>query len=244
MAIATSAISIAAEAATPDSAGRFESSSVRVGRVTHRFTLWRPPGYETRSEWPAIVVLHGVGECGSDGRRPTLIGLGPELIENPRRWPFVVVFPQKPLEEEEWEEREALVLAALDQALRTHKIDRRRVALAGFSQGGHGVWMIGARHPDRWSCLVPICGYGRARTIAPRIATLPVWAFHGLKDDVIDPRDTRLIMAALRTEQERRGLDHIDARMTLFDEANHNSWDPAFDEPELPAWILAQTSSR
>lgn len=73
---------------------------------------------------------------------------GPELIERPGRWPFVVVFPQKPLDYEEWEEREPLVLGVLDQARREFRFDPRRVALAGMSQGGHGVWMLGARYPE------------------------------------------------------------------------------------------------
>lgn len=224
--------------AAPDTAGRFLIRTVHVGRQAHRFSVWVPPGFESRREWPAIVFLHGSGECGSDGERPTRIGLGPELIEHPHRWPFVVVFPQKPLEVEEWEEREAIVLAALDRARREFRIAPGKVALAGMSQGGHGVWMIGARHPERWSCLVPICGYGRSRSVAPRIARLPVWAFHGMRDDIVDPMDTRLIMAALRTEEERLGLGALDSRLTLYDEANHNSWDPALDEEELPGWIL------
>ncbi len=35
-----------------------------------------------------------------------------------------------------------------------------------------------------------------------------------------------------------------EARLTLYPEANHDSWDPAIAEPDLPAWILEQRSSR
>lgn len=230
--------SAATSPAAPDTAGRFVYREARVEGRAHRFAVWLPPGFAARADWPAIVFLHGSGECGTDGERPTHIGLGPELRENPGRWPFVVVFPQKPHEYEEWEERERIVFAVLDRARKEFRIDRGRVALAGMSQGGHGVWMIGARHAERWSCLVPVCAYGRARSIAPRVARLPVWAFHGLRDDIVDPMESRLVMAAIRTEQEKLGLGALDSRLTLFGEANHNSWDPAFDEPELPAWIL------
>lgn len=236
------AVSTAAPDA-PAATGRFVTRQVHVGREPHRFAVWLPPGHTTERPWPAIVFLHGAGECGTDGIAPTRIGLGPELIEHPERWPFVVVFPQKPLDTEEWPEREAIVLAALDRARREFNLDER-VALAGMSQGGHGVWMIGARHPERWSCLVPICGYGRARSVASRIARLPVWAFHGLRDDIVNPMDSRVIMASLRAEEERLGLHAKDSRLTLYDEANHNSWDPALDEPELPEWILRHRPPR
>jgi len=118
----------------------------------------------------------------------------------------------------------------------------RRVALTGISQGGHGVWVFGARSPERWSCLAPVCGYGRWRTVARRVAGLPVWAFHGLRDDLVDPEDTRQIVGAIQAERARRGRvpdGPEGARMTLYAEANHNSWDPAYAEPDLPGWLIA-----
>ena len=237
------AATLESSSTTPADTGRFVERQVHVGREAHRFSVWLPPGFESRRDWPAILFLHGAGECGTDGVKPTKIGLGPELMEHPGRWPFVVVFPQKTLEVEEWEEQEATVLAVLDRARKEFRFDER-VALAGVSQGGHGVWTLGARHAERWTCLVAVCGYGRAKTTASRIARLPVWSFHGLRDDVVDPMNTRLIMAALRTEEEKLGLGAIDSRMTLYDEANHNSWDPAFDEDELPGWILKHRVAR
>jgi predicted peptidase len=224
-----------------DSLGRFELRTVTVQGSAHRFAVWLPPGFDSTRGWPAIVFLHGSGECGTDGERPTRIGLGPELTAHPRRWPCVVLFPQKPREDEEWEAREALVLAALRQAAREFRVDERRVALAGMSQGGHGTWTLGARHPEHWTCLAPICGYGEPAAIAPRVARLPVWAFHGLRDDVVNPDETRALVEAIRAERARLGLDPGAARLTLYPDANHGSWDPAVAEPELAGWILAQT---
>ena len=235
---ATPIDSVARTGAPADTAGRFVQRQVTVDGELHRFAVWLPPGFAARATWPAIVFLHGAGECGRDGTAPTRIGLGPALSARPGRWPFVVVFPQKPRPEEEWEERERMVLAVVDKARKEFKIDPQRIALAGLSQGGHGAWMIGARHPERWSCLVPICGYGRARTVASRVAHLPVWAFHGLRDDLVNPEDSRQIAAEIARERERLSLPLDDVRLTLYPEANHNSWDPAFAEPELPGWIL------
>ncbi len=230
-------------AAAPDS-GHFVIRSLRAGGETHRYAVWLPPGHASRRDWPAIVFLHGSGECGADGDAPTRVGLGPALKAHPERWPFVVVFPQKPLEDEEWEEREAIVFKALDDAAKRDGIDRTRVALVGMSQGGHGAWMIGARHPAFWACLVPVCGYGRARTIERRAMRLPVWAFHGLKDDQVDPNDTRRIVAGLQEQRRVHGLDPAGARMTLFPGANHDSWDPAFASDSLVAWLREQLEAR
>ena len=88
---------------------------------------------------------------------------------------------------------------------------------------------------------MPICGYARARAVQTRALALPVWAFHGLRDDVVDPLDTRHCIAALTEERKARGMDTTEVRMTLFPEANHDAWDPAFATPELPGWIAAHT---
>jgi predicted peptidase len=230
-----------AAAGDPSDRGRFVTRDLTVAGETHRYAAWLPPGHAARAEWPAVLFLHGSGECGTDGLQPTRVGFGPELLAHPERWPFVVIFPQKPLEAEEWWEREPLALAVLDDAIAAFHVDSARVALAGMSQGGHGTWLIGARHPARFRCLVPICAYGRARAVQTRAVNLPVWAFHGLKDDVVDPADTRHCVAALLAERRARGLDTTEVRLTLFPDANHDAWDPAFATPGLPDWLIAHT---
>jgi len=232
----------AARASAPaaDSVGRFEFRTVLAQGDSHRFAIWVPPDFDSTRAWPAFVFLHGSGECGTDGERPTRVGLGPELTAHPRRWPCVVVFPQKPVEDEQWEAYDALVLAALREAQREFHIDARRVALGGMSQGGHGTWTLGARHAERWTCLVPICGYGETAVIAPRVARLPIWAFHGLRDDVVNPDETRAMVEAVRAERARLRLEPGDVRLTFYPDANHGSWDSAMAEPDLAAWILSR----
>ncbi len=233
-----------AGAQTPPAAGRFVAREVKVGAEKHKFMVWLPPGHDAKQKWPAILFLHGSGESGTDGEKPTWVGLGPALKAHPDQWPYVVVFPQKPSDEEEWEEREGVAFAALDDATHTFGADPERVALMGMSQGGHGTWFIGARHADRWRCLVPICGYGRPHCISGRIAALPVWAFHGLRDDVVDPRETQATIAQTRDIRKQRGLDPETAHLTLFPEANHNAWDPAIAHDSLHVWLAERLGAR
>lgn len=225
----------------------FQVRHLRVKGESRAWAVWLPAGYDRTRAWPCVVFLNGSGESGTDGLRQTQQGIGPALLAHPERWPCIVVLPQKPREDEEWEEHEALVLGALRAAQRTWRIDPERVALTGISQGGHGAWMIGARHPELWSCLVPVCGYGRARTAAPRVAKLPVWAFQGLKDDVVDPREPERIVAALRELQQAAGIaagDPRAARLTLYPDLGHDCWDAAYGDSTLPAWMLAQRRAR
>lgn len=200
-----------------------------------------PEGYDPARAWPLVVFLHGSGECGDDGLAPSRVGLGPAMSQRPEAWPCLVLLPQKPSSAQEWEEHEDAVLAAIAAVRAAYNVDASRIALTGLSQGGHGTWLIGARHPGLFSCLVPVCGYGRPQTIASRVAGLPVWAFHGLRDDVVDPGETVAIVQELRRLRAARGADPDGARMTLYPGVGHDSWSAAYAEPDLPAWILGNS---
>ena len=70
--------------------------------------------------------------------------------------------------------------------------------------------------------------------LAQRLKHVPVWIFHGAKDDVVPPREDRLIEAAFKAAGG-------DVRYTEFPDANHNSWDPAYSgTPEFWPWLFAQ----
>ncbi|MBK8166869.1 MAG: phospholipase [bacterium] len=199
-----------------------------------------PPDYDPAYAWPLVVFLHGSGECGDDGRQ-TQVGLGPALEARPEHWPCLVLMPQKPTRDREWEDFEDLVLAAIADTRARWNIDGDRIALTGMSQGGHGTWVIGARHRDLFSCLAPVCGYGPVAEVAPGAANLPVWAFHGLRDDVVAARHTVDIVQEVRRLRLAEGRDPEGAHLTLYPTAGHNSWDAAYAEPGLAGWMLGQS---
>ncbi len=192
--------------------------------------------------WPMIVFLNGSGECGTDGVRQTTQGLLPAVLNKPRDWPFVIVFPQKPESDSEWEDHEAMVLAAIEQTQREVRIDPRRIYLTGLSQGGHGTWMIASRHPRLFAAIAPVCGYGPGgfgvepdpqsfARVAEALASAntPVWAFHGVKDDVVPSKQTDLMIEALLEARTRAGSS-AEIRKTLYPDLNHGCWDRAYRE--------------
>lgn len=229
-----------AAAAAPASTGggQVVEREVTVQGLAHRVAVRVPDGYDPARAWPLVVFLHGSGECGTDGVKQTRVGLCPAAAAQPSRWPCLVLMPQKPSSARQWEEHEDLVLAAIADVRSTWHVDPDRIALTGLSQGGHGTWVIGSRHPELFSCLAPVCGYGDAAAIAPRAQALPVWAFHGLRDDVVDPAGTTALVEAIRRLRRQAGGDAAAVRLTLYPEAGHNSWDAAYAEPELPGWLL------
>lgn len=235
---APAAGSAAATPVAPSGGGQVIEREVTVQGVVHRVAVRVPADYDAARAWPLVVFLHGSGECGTDGVKQTRVGLEPAVEAQPSRWPCLVLMPQKPSSAQQWEEHEDLVLAAIADVRATWHVDPDRIALTGLSQGGHGTWVIGARHPELFSCLAPVCGYGEAAAIAPRTQALPVWAFHGLRDDVVDPAGTTAVVEEIRRLRRGAGGDAAAVRLTLYPEAGHNSWDAAYAEPELPGWLL------
>ncbi len=232
----------------------FVDREVRVDGGLHRYQVFVPARAATTARPPVIVFLHGSGERGDDNRRQVAVGLGPHVRRHMADFPAIVVFPQAP-DGSEWSDNTGLVLAALDAAIAEFDGDASRVYLTGMSMGGYGTWELAVREPGRFAALVPVCAGvtspGARRptlrvtavdgasdpfaAVAGRVKDIPVWIFHGAKDDLVLPEQSRRMHAALQAAGAR------DPRYTEFPDANHNSWDPAYSHtPELWEWLFAQ----
>lgn len=205
------------------------------GKVYH-YAVYVPEDYDPARRWPAILFLHGIGERGEDGTSHTGVGLGKALREHPERFPCVVVMPQCQPQMAWTGPMYDLALRTLDAALAEYSIDEDRIVLTGLSMGGFGAWLIGAEHASRFSALVPICGGGNPDHAA-KLAALPIWCFHGEADPVVPVRRSREMVEAVRAAGGS-------VKYTELPGVGHNSWDPAYANPELAAWMLAQRRSK
>jgi acetyl esterase/lipase len=198
-----------------------------------KYVVYIPTGYDGSKPFPVVLFLHGAGERGRDGARAASVGLGPAIFNNPVTFPAIAVMPQA---EKTWEagsEDAKAALAALDEVLGSLKVDRRRVAITGLSMGGRGTWEVAAENSDRFSAVVPICGRGKVAS-ARTLAALPVWVFVGDDDRDETVQNSRGMVAALAAAGGK-------PRYTEYRDVGHNSWDRAYNDPALIAWMLGQT---
>ncbi len=210
----------------------FVARTVELDGKVYRYAEFVPYDYTPQKKWPAILFMNGAGERGDDGMKHTAVGLGKAIREHPERFSCIVVMPQcQP--DQVWEGKMVdLALATLEKAMARYNIDEKRVALTGLSLGGFGTWLIGAQQPERFSCLVPICGGGDTAQ-AKRLSTVPIWCFHGSADPVVPVDRSRDMVEAVRAAGG-------DVRYTEYPEVGHNAWDRAYGDAELIAWMLAQ----
>jgi predicted peptidase len=104
--------------------------------------------------------------------------------------------------------------------------------------GGFGTWQAAYYRPNTIAALVPICGGGDTSKVST-FAQLPVWMFHGEKDNVI-PVQLSLSMFEATRLARGKGNNKKTLRLTLYPEANHNCWDNAFAERQLLKWLFRQ----
>jgi len=230
-------------AMTRSDSGTFVSREVALDGVSRRYQVFVPSRRAGGAHPPVILFLHGAGERGDDGVKPTQVGLGPYVRAHAADFPAIVVFPQS-AENGEWgwdPQNADFAFAALEAATKEFSGDRDRTYLTGVSMGGFGTWALPRYRSGLFAALVPVCGgVGRDAVDSPydevarQFRTMPVWIFHGAKDDVVEPERSRRMAAALKTAGAR------DARYTEFPETDHNAWDSAYATPELWTWLFAQ----
>ena len=228
-------------------------------KVELGYLLYLPPGYDAKAakQWPLILFLHGAGERGTNLAQVAVHG-PPKLVRKKLPVPkteteearksreaatklvtenFIIVSPQCPVGER-WES--AALLALLDNVMTSHKVAPGRVYLTGLSMGGYGSWALLSKAPERFAAVAPICGGGdridillASRTKADALKSLPVWAFHGGKDGVVPPSESERMVEALK----KAGVKEVE--LTLYPEANHDSWTATYNNPKLYEWFLA-----
>ena len=192
-----------------------------------------PHDYKADKPYPLILFLHGSGETGDDGKRQTYVGLGPVLRMNEKRFPFFVLLPQS--QERTWQADSKDAQRALDMLAavqKEYKIDDKRVYLTGLSMGGFGTWSLAEKYPDRWAAIVPVCGGGDSSK-AESIKNIPCWVFQGDADQSVSVDHSRKMVQALKDAGGN-------PKYTEYAGVGHNSWEMAYNTPELYEWLLQQ----
>jgi len=203
----------------------------RGKKRTLPYLLYQPSEFHAETKLPLLIFLHGAGERGTDLESVKKHG-PPKLIDQGEDLPFVVVSPQCP-PEQWWAMRENVDgLAKLATYIQSeYSIDTNRTYLTGMSMGGYGSWAAAAAYPDLFAAIIPVCGGADLKTAAD-LKSIPAWAFHGRDDDVVP---------LVRSEEIVNEVSKIggDARLTIYDNVQHDSWSVTYANREIYDWLLS-----
>ncbi|MBW4429441.1 MAG: prolyl oligopeptidase family serine peptidase [Nostoc desertorum CM1-VF14] len=202
-----------------------------ISTDSYNYLLFLPDELRLRNKTqepllPTILFLHGAGERGSNLDNVKKYGVA-KIVEQKPDFPFIVISPQCP-RGEYWNVERLSTL--LDEVIASYPVDLDRFYLTGLSMGGYGTWHLAAAQPKRFAAIAPICGGGNPQTVR-NLRNLPVWAFHGAKDNVVPLSESEIMVSALKAHDGN-------VKFTVYPEATHDSWTQTYNNPELYEWFL------
>jgi len=197
--------------------------------VSLKYLLSLPSGYDESKKYPLVIFLHGSGERGNNLNKVKKHGIPYEIVQG-KTFPFIMVAPQCPGDDEEWN---IYALNTLYQEIISqYNIDLKRVYLTGLSMGGYGTWKFAKTFPQYFAAIAPVCGGGNPDSICV-LKDVPVWAFHGAKDNTVPIAEADTLVKSLK------GCGG-NVKFTIYPDLGHNSWTKTYSNPELYDWLLSQ----
>ncbi len=235
----------------------YEAKWFMNGNDTMPYRLLLPKNYDSSKQYPLILFLHGKGERGYDNEKQLLHG-GALFVRDDLRekFPAFVVFPQcsensfwsnvKITEDPATKKRNfefqadgeptQAMTGAIDltkKLLSDYPVKKDQVYVMGLSMGGMGTFEIVRRMPNTFAAAISMCG-GADTTTGKAIKKTAWWIIHGAKDEEVSPKFSENMVMELRKYYG------VEMEYTIYPQAGHNCWDPAFKEPELLPWLFQQ----
>jgi predicted peptidase len=196
--------------------------------IAGKYLLFLPQDYgTTRKRYPLIMYLNGGSLRGDDVEKVRILGL-PKLIEKDKSFHFIVVSPLCPAGEI-WTDTEMLI-GILDEVTSSYAIDAERVYLTGHSMGGRGTLGLAYKYPERFAAIVPISAISTIPAWGRRLKDIPVWLFHGAKDDIVPIGETESVVNALKSVGG-------DVKFTSLPDRDHFILD-AYEGTAIYEWFL------
>jgi predicted esterase len=202
---------------------------------TFRCGLFVPEDYTSSKPYPLIIFLHG----HTDTTTWDLAWYNEPITSND---PCIVLTPKCPVEEiygwgDSFDPRTSPMMAKtyemISMAEQAFNLDKNRYYIYGSSMGGHGTYGVIRKNPELFAAGYVECGKGNIE-MAPILADIPFWIFHGSEDPVVPVQPARDLYQAV--------LDYggYQIRYTEYEGVAHNAWDYTRNETTIPSWLLAQ----
>lgn len=150
--------------------------SIEVGGWQRRSLVYVPPGYDGKTPVALVLMLHGMGGEAAIAAKDT------GWSAKAKRETFIVAYPEATRPDAEktpslsrnppaWNDGSgrfhagerniddvAFIRALIDRVSAGHRIDPRRVFVAGFSNGASMAFRIAAELPHRIAAIAPVAG--------------------------------------------------------------------------------------
>ena len=193
------------------------------------YILREPRNYKKNEKYPVVIYLHG---AGGRGRNIDLIKNHSFLKETESYLEDAIsIMPQ--CFADSWFDIFEQLQNFVEYYIAKDEVDKSRVYLVGSSMGGYATWQLAISRPELFAAIIPICGGGMYWN-AIRLKDMGVWAFHGKKDNIVYPDESKKMIEAINNYGGK-------AKLTIYDNCEHNAWLPTFKEKMVWLWLLSHS---
>jgi len=219
------------------------------------YRILYPKNFDTTKEYPVVFFLHGSGQRGNDNEKQLVHFVNYFASDSIRSiFEFIAVLPQCATgdywgtvnrreisgglefdflpNEKQGKSGESFVKLVYELKKKSY-ISNDKLYLTGMSMGGIGTMDILYRNPDLFKAALVICGGGNPNYVQNFATKVPIWFFHGDKDNVVKTESAYQLVEAIR----KAGGE---PKMTIYEGIGHNVWDFVPKEKGILDWLLSK----
>ena len=108
-------------------------------------------------------------------------------------------------------------------------VDPDRIYVIGYSMGGFGTWRFLKEESRLFAAGIPVAGYASG---VGKLRSMPIWAFHGAKDNVVPVEGARNAADELKRSKK--------FKYTEFPEDGHGISGRVVADVKVHEWLFAQ----
>jgi predicted peptidase len=212
-----------------------------------------PQNFDPAKKYPLIIMLHGSQANGNDNAAQlTQGGSFFQKAAFRQRYSAIVVFPQCPANDS-WSDvkkqddpsgdkytfptsekptKALLTLTVLiNEFLEKPYVNAHQLYLGGVEMGGMATFELIAREPKLFAAAFPIGGGDNTLNAGKYAKKVPIWIFHGERDDVVLADHSIVMNEAIK---QAGGQPHF----TLLPDDGFNCWNHALAQPDFMPWLF------
>ena len=193
-----------------------------------------PQGFDENKTYPLVIFLHGRGERGETTEKLVNHNSFVYVKDHQDAKGYIMLAPLCP--SGDWNEWMAILLRLIETTIALPCVDKAHVHITGTSMGGYGTWEVCLLRPHWFASAMPLCSGGIC-AFANQLVDLPIRAFHGLCDGVVDPIESLRMVRAVN-------LAGGYAELILLPHVKHACWATAYSDEKNFDWLLSFTNER
>ena len=199
-----------------------------------KYLISYPEVFREDKNYPLVIFLHGAGTRSENTEllRKNTCFLNIQKRQDARG--YILLAPL--CSGMSWDAWMAVLVSLVGNMRELPYIDETRVHLTGNSMGGYGTWSFSVLRCDWFASVMPICG-GGYWGFGRKLVDLPIRAFHGLCDKIVDPVESLGMVKAVNMAGGH-------AELILFPGMGHGIWDKVYSDERNYDWLLSFTTQR